>query len=343
MKTRGGFLSWLLPVCGILLFLLCPAQTAAGVREGLRISGRLLAPSLFPVSVLAGCLLLMGSPTRDGGLLQRILFRVFGFSGGCAAPLLLGLLGGFPLGAQLTAEACEQGMITRQEAERLAPLCNCAGPAFLIGTVGGVLGAPRFGLLLWAIQLVSGLMVCLPQSRRQTEPKPRAAAEQAPQRFFDVLPRAIERSALSMVRLTGTLCFFQALFACARVLLPDLQSAQPVRALLTGMFELTVGVRELDADRLRDAFPAAAALVCWSGFCVHLQSASALGTIGVKMKPYMGRKLLQAAIAWGLASLLSMGCSGAIKALSSGVLILSITIFFLFFKKSHWKTGRTVI
>ena len=94
---------FLLPVCGIVIFLLLPAQCGAGVRSGMKLCAGALIPSLFPVSVVAGCLLRMKPERAAERLSGRWMKNLFGLSGRCAVPFSLGLLGGFPLGAQLTA------------------------------------------------------------------------------------------------------------------------------------------------------------------------------------------------------------------------------------------------
>lgn len=342
MKSRRWLFSYFLPFSGILLFLLLPSRTSAGVRDGLRICGQLLVPALFPVSVLSSCILQMGACTREGGLTEYLLFRIFGFSGGCAAPLLLGLLGGFPLGAHLTAAAYEQKTISDEEALRLAPLCNCAGPAFLIGTVASVLGSPGIGVLLWGIQFFSGALICLlfkPKECRSVNVLPMRRTSVG---FFAALPQAIEQSALAMLRLTGAVCFFQALFCCAASVTQDLRLTPTTEALLSGTLELTAGIQALRAAALPAAFPLAAALVSWGGFCVHLQAAAALGRAGLPMGPYLLRKLLQAVLAALLAALYPLG-KGALAALLFVSGMLSFAIFFLFFKNCHWKKGKAVI
>ena len=86
-------------------------------------------------------------------------FRVSG--AGCTA-LLLGLLGGYPLGAAYIAGLRESGAVGGEEAGHLLAFCNNSGPAFFLGALGtGVFGSPRLGLLLYAVHVCAALLTGL--------------------------------------------------------------------------------------------------------------------------------------------------------------------------------------
>ncbi|MBO4418307.1 MAG: hypothetical protein J5789_00545 [Oscillospiraceae bacterium] len=306
MRRFSSVRLWL-PLTGIGLFLLFPGPAGEGARAGLRLCGTVLIPALFPVSVLAGCLVRTGTAQRTRRRASRWMRALFGLPETCALPLLLGLLGGFPLGAHLTAAAREEGWIGRQEAARLAGLCNNAGPAFLLGAVSSLLGSPALGIQLWAIQLLSALLAGL--FLRQT---PAAAAGGTAQAVSQpspgaVLPKCIESSALAMLRLTGAVVFFQAALACLAAVLPV--SALPAvwQAGFYGILELTGGLSALQAARPEAVLPLGAALLGWGGLCVHLQAAEALARADIPLGPYFRHKALQAGISLLLAAFLVLG------------------------------------
>ena len=110
-----------------MLVLILDGQTAmAGAAEGLALCMKTLIPSLFPFFLLSA---MLTSSLSGGGL------------------LLTGLLGGYPLGAANAARAYRARQLDRAEAERMAVLCNCAGPSFLFGVVGPVLGGAGKALM----------------------------------------------------------------------------------------------------------------------------------------------------------------------------------------------------
>ncbi len=294
---RRTVIALLIPAAGIGLFLRFPGPAADGVRAGLRLCGSVLIPALFPVSVLSGCLIRMSVPGGASRQTERVMRRLFALPGQAAAPLLLGLLGGFPLGAQLAATACEEGLLTKQEAARLAGLSTNAGPAFLLGAVSAMLGAPRLGALLLAVQLCSAVLTGFllrgrsdPLAQIKSRPTNRSAS------LSTVLPLSISSSAAAMLRLAGAVAFFQSVTACLGAALPLAALPPLLRAGLTGTLELTGGLALLCESAGASALPLAAAMIGWGGLCVHLQAAQALSAAGIPMGPYLRHKAVQAGV-----------------------------------------------
>ena len=75
-----------------------PEAAAGGIRQGLGVCAEVIIPSLFPFFVLGSALSELAVPERLGRRLAPLM-RAFGARGEAAAPLLMGLLGGYPLGA----------------------------------------------------------------------------------------------------------------------------------------------------------------------------------------------------------------------------------------------------
>ena len=124
-----------------MLVLILDGKTAmAGAFEGTMLCIRTLIPSLFPFFVLSAML----TSSLSGGSL-----------------LLAGVLGGYPVGAGNVARAYRNGQVSRSEAQRLVVLCNCAGPSFLFGVLGPVLGGAEACFLLWGVYLCSILALWL--------------------------------------------------------------------------------------------------------------------------------------------------------------------------------------
>ncbi|MCR5552768.1 MAG: nucleoside recognition domain-containing protein, partial [Oscillospiraceae bacterium] len=145
MKRRRMGLWSILILIGVLI--LRSKAVQAGVRSGLAICGRVLIPALFPFSVLSGLLLRSGGASALGAKADGWMRRRFHLPGQAAAPLLTGLMGGYPLGAQSLAALYKAGGLTKSEAVALSAFCNQPGPAFLVGAVGAsVFGEPRLGL-----------------------------------------------------------------------------------------------------------------------------------------------------------------------------------------------------
>lgn len=132
-------------LCGILVWFLADArQLRLEAAKALTLCAGTVIPALFPFMVITGLLVRLGfgqwlAPDMAG--LMASLFRLPGCAG---SALLLGLVGGYPIGARTAAELYASGDLTRQEAERLLTFCNNSNPVFLISVLGaGVFGSVR--------------------------------------------------------------------------------------------------------------------------------------------------------------------------------------------------------
>ena len=129
-------------------FLLCPTACADGVREGLSLAAVQALPALFPFFVVSG-LLVRCDTARLSPLLAKPLARLYGLPPEAAPALVLGLIGGYPVGAATACALLSEGVLSREAAERVNRFCNCASPGFCIGLVGlGVFGSAQAGAML---------------------------------------------------------------------------------------------------------------------------------------------------------------------------------------------------
>ena len=123
-------------------FLLCPTACADGVREGLSLAAVQALPALFPFFVVSG-LLVRCDTARLSPLLAKPLARLYSLPPEAAPALVLGLIGGYPVGAATACALLDEGVLSREAAERVNRFCNCASPGFCIGLVGVRLRAGR--------------------------------------------------------------------------------------------------------------------------------------------------------------------------------------------------------
>ena len=143
----------------LVLFLAEAGFVRAAAAEALSLCAGSVIPALFPFLVVSSLLLSLGlgellSPMLAG--LMEPLFRVDGVG---SSALLLGLVGGYPIGAKTAADLYRGGRLSRPEAERLLAFCNNSNPVFLVSVLGsGVFGSVRVGVWLWLIHIFSALV-----------------------------------------------------------------------------------------------------------------------------------------------------------------------------------------
>ena len=153
--AEGGLLA------GLVLLLFCfPGESAQGARQGLLLCRDLLIPALFPFFVLSSLLIETGWAGRLVRPLARWARPLLGVGGAGTTALLLGLIGGYPVGLRTLASLRQRGDCSQAEARRAALFCNNCGPAFFIGAAGtGVFGSREAGFLLLGANLLAVLVL----------------------------------------------------------------------------------------------------------------------------------------------------------------------------------------
>ena len=306
LLCRQGVVAALLFCCAVGL-VLWPGEVSAAAREGLALCGNVILPSLFPFFVLSSLTISLGLAGYLGRALAPVMGPLFRLGGPCAAPLVLGFVGGYPVGARAALTLYQTGGCTRTECERLLAFCNNSGPAFILGVVGaGVFNDSRVGLLLWGVHALASLLVGLCfRFYRWREPKTAGTALPIRAcRFTAAFTRAVGDSGLSCLHISAfvvtftvllRLAFLSGLLPLLAELLGRIPGLDPAwgRRLLTGLVELSSGVWALAGEGpLRGRVAMAAFLLGWAGLSVHCQVLSFLEETGLNTWTYLGGKLL---------------------------------------------------
>lgn len=264
---------------------------AAGMISALRLCAFTLVPSLFPLFVLSRLLDSLGLAELLSRRAAPCMRRLFAVSGAGAEAFILGLCGGYPLGASIVAELRRSGRVGRDEAERLLAFCNNSGPAFILGAVGGVFGSIKVGALLYLAHILAAVCTGLCFRRGACEPET-AISRIVPCALSpaEAFTGAVTGAAEACFRLCGYVCFFgavTALFDSFRFL-PELGA---VFAL--GFLELGSGIGAL-ANWMPGPLTMALAglLLGWGGLSVHLQTLGAVAGTDIKCARHLlGRAL----------------------------------------------------
>ena len=320
-KRRGV---WLLVIAAGLGLVLFPAEAADAAKGAIQQCLELIIPSLFPFLVLSSLVISLGGGEALGRRLSPLMGPLFRVSGCGAAALMLGLVGGYPVGARTVRELYDEGLCSREECGRLLLFCNNCGPAFLLSTAGvAVLGSPRAGWLLWLGHCLAAFGVgilfrFLGKSDGPSVPLPRRS--QTP--LSAALVSAVTGGAKSALQISAFVVAFAVLIrllTVSRVLIAAAKllhlflaplgfSLSGCSTLLTGGLEMTRGILSLSGQSPTPAVLALAAfLLGWGGCSVHFQTLAVLEGSGLPFSRYLLGKLchgLLAALAtYGLALL----------------------------------------
>ncbi len=292
LKTAAFYAFLLLVV--ILLVANSPSAMSA-VQKALLLCYKTIIPSLFPFFVLSGMLTGGALVHRLSKLLSPVMFPLFRVGGAGALPFILGTVSGYPTGAKITAELYAAGALKKDEAERLLPFTNNAGPLFVIGAVGtGMLGRPDAGQFLYGVHLFSAFLVglcfrfwCNPCAPKTAHPYAKAYHNPT---FAEVVTNSIQ----TLLLVCGYILFFAAGTACLSPVL-NFFLPQTVVFFCNVVAEVAGGAVLLTESALapRLMFSALSALIGFGGLCVALQVSGIVTPAGLSVTPYILGKLLQ--------------------------------------------------
>jgi hypothetical protein len=300
--TALALLLFLLPVT----MLFFTGELRNSTARALRLCATAVIPSLFPFIVANQFFTWSGAAKTLGRPLLSVTRIVFGLGGACASAILTGLVCGYPSGAACAFGLYAMGECTSDEAERCAAIASNAGPAFVIGGIGGaMLGDVRLGAVIWcstvAVSLLSGVILKFFASDQSAATAPMTSDSNGG-RFS---PAAlIADSAAIMLKICAFITVFSVAADAAGAFGDILGLDGAAGALLRGIFELT-SAADFAAGCLPARYAAVviAAIVGWSGLSVHMQTASLLQK-GLSLGRYYIVKLISAPASAALCALL---------------------------------------
>lgn len=284
---------------------LCSAQAMESARYGLRLCAQMIVPSLLPFFILSSLLRQLGLPGVLGRLLAPVTARLFGVGGAGASAFLLGVTGGYPLGAATVAQLYRDGSLTRDEAERALAFCNNSGPAFLIGAAGtGIFHSASIGLLLYGVHVLAAVLVGMLFTPRRQRQFPVERTQIAVVSFAEALPEAVRSSVQTLLTVCGFVVTFSVVTGMldAAGVFPALAGALAgefglelhfTRALLTGLLEIGTGLGAMQGLAATPQNLALCAfLIGWGGVSVHCQTAAVLAGTTLKSARHTAGRFL---------------------------------------------------
>ena len=270
----------LVPAAAFLLLVLHPRPASEAALAAEELCLHSVIPSLFPFLVLTG--LFLGIPLPDAVLrFPGILFeKLFHVRRTAVSAFIVGLLGGYPLGAEAAAAAFRRGDCSSEEASRLLVFANNCSPGFLFGAAASVLPNGRADALLllclqWAVSIWLGILTGIGRT-------PSAPSRAASRRQASSFARLFTASVLSGGRSVLGICAYVVFFSTLSAFLPPVP-------LLRGCLEMTGGLLSL---RYGDPILPAAFLIGWGGLAVACQVMSAVSASGIPAGRYIPLRLL---------------------------------------------------
>ena len=295
-----------------LLVLILDTKTAlSGAAEGIRLCIQTVIPSLFPFLVLSIWLTtnLLGQTIPP----IRWLCRLLKIPDGAESLVIIGFLGGYPVGAQCVSEAVHNGTISRESGQRMLAFCSNAGPAFLFG-IGSIIFPDRWMCwAIWLIHIASAIIVGIltPGILNET------AAFNTKQKV--TFSQSMHRAIRTMASICGWVVLFRiGITFCQQWFLWYFPAE--IQCLLTGILEMTNGCCNLAIiPHIPSRFMICTLLINLGGICVLMQTYSV--TIGLNANYYLPGKICQCTISFllSLAILYPASRLPALVILSAGI------------------------
>lgn len=296
----------------------------SAAKNGLTLWATCVVPSLFPFFVITNLLSRTKVVSVFGKLLDKFMRPLFNVPGIGGFAFVMGLISGYPVGAKVVSDFRENGLVTKDEGERLLAFTNNSGPLFILSSVGiSLFGDTKTGLLLLCTHILSCITVGVILSRfskkADEEFRVRKKINQIAnnvnlKNLGEALGNSINNAIFTILTIGGFVVIFSVIISIlnninalnffSKFLNPilafidfDFNLANP---LLSGIIELTNGVNliaNVHIKAISQNIILCAFLLGFGGFSVLLQVFSIVSKTDLSMKKYLIGKLLQGFIA----------------------------------------------
>ena len=267
-------------------------------------------PSMLPFFFLSG--LLTGTGIAGKLASFPLTKRLFHAPNVGLYVMVMSFLSGYPVGAKLTAELFEQGVIDRDGAKKMVSFTSATGPMFVVGAVGTqILHDYRAGLIILAAHYVATILNGL-LYRGKKRHCGHADTVVCPVQMDRLMWETAYNTVVSLMVSCVFIVMFNLLADVLRDvgLLPILAEAlarmglpaTTGTSLVYGLTEMTRGCVLLSQAGLpiRTAAPLCCLLISFGGLSVCLQSIAYLAKCHVNPLYYLLTKTTQGAMALGL-------------------------------------------
>lgn len=271
-------------------FIFHPKAIADAVIEGLRLCAEKVIPSLFPFMVFSSVISKTALFHNISRRAEKITQKILRISGIGFSSVVLGFLGGYPVGAKNVYDLYNKKLISENEARRLFCWCSNPSPAFVISAVGVfMLSSYKSGIILYASTLLSAFVIgfvsrFFADNTHTYEKRPQFLQPKS------IFTDSVAETGEAMLGICGWLLTF-----CSIISVIELYTTQNSSVILIkSIAEVTSGCQNAADNNL--SLPLIAAVLGFGGFAVIFQIAGYMKAIGLPMKHFVCTKILNGAL-----------------------------------------------
>jgi len=308
-------------ICLFTLFLLIFSnENLLSAKSGLILWANSVVPSLLPFFIATELLGYTNIVSVLGRLLNKFMRPIFNIPGEGSFPFIMGIISGYPMGAKIVSKFKQQGICSKEEAERMLSFTNNSGPLFIIGTVGiGMFKDTNTGILLFITHILACLTVGFvfrwwkSGDKKRHESIEKSISNQelvSVSNLGEVLSKSIMSAINTVLLIGGFIVLFSVIVSIlekSNVLNMLSSFIYPIlnflgipinysNSILTGIIELTNGVAKVSL--IPNKSISTSVIICsfllgFGGISITLQILSVISKVKISIKPYLIGKLLQ--------------------------------------------------
>lgn len=274
IKILPAVVCIVLSVTGLLVY---PKEASDGIRAGLSIIGSDILPSLFPFMVVSSYVADNNIIQRLGILTDKFTKKVLRTNGFSVIAFLLGIMGGYPVGAKTIRDYYVTGRLTQNEAERLFYWCINPSPAFTITAVGLLMmGSIQTGGIIYLSCILASITIGFFCRFLNDDTAVNKTDFAMPKKSDNSFVKSVSSGTEAMLGICGWVLIFSA-FSSVISALPLNES---VKLFINSVCEVTTGCNAAIENRLSVAV--VTAIVGFGGFAVICQINSFASACNVK-------------------------------------------------------------
>lgn len=268
----------------LIILILFPEGAREGAEEGLKVAFDTVIVSILPFSVMCCALVYSGFSERLGRFFMPAA-RLFHINPYGMTALFTGFLAGYPTGCKMAGDMYSEGLIEKEEAEKILAYANNGGLIFALNVVGeGIFKSKGAGGLVFAVSAISALVTAILLGKSREREIIATKKEKLP--FMTVLGKSVASGGGVILNITSSFIVFYAISnALGLYRFPFLE----------GCVEMTKGIMHAGEAH---SLPLAAFFFTLGGVGVFSQSAAILSNHNLSLKWYVKGKILSASVAF---------------------------------------------
>ncbi len=272
---------------GLILY---PEKIAISLKNGMLLLYNTVIPSLFPFMIVS--VYISQSPLTHclTEYTDEFSSRLFGISSKGLSAVLLGFCGGYPIGAKITSDYFESGIISKAEAHKLLCWCVNPAPAFVITAVGRFMsGNTQAGVIMYICVILSSLTigVFLKLAGKQNDI---LSQKLPPVDSKNIFVNSVASGSSSMLSICGWVLTFSCISGGIDVFIKNKSANLFIKTIL----EVTTGCKNACASNL--PLPLICAILSFGGLAVIFQIAPYLEKCNFSIKLFTSLRALNGAL-----------------------------------------------